>query len=139
MPDVSLFLLDTNTVSFSMRESSATLRRRLSQVPLSRQAISVITEVELRFGVAKSKNKAKHSAIVDRFLTHVAVLPWDSRAAEEYAKLRIALNSAGRSLGSMDMLIAAHAASLGATLVTNDAALLRLAPLVETADWTAMS
>lgn len=60
-----------------------------------------------------------------------------SDAATACAKLRATLEARGESIGNMDMLIAAHAASLDATLVTNDAALLRLAPLVETADWTA--
>jgi tRNA(fMet)-specific endonuclease VapC len=136
MPDAQLFLLDTNTASFLMRESSRPLRRRLSEVPLSQQAVSVITEAELRFGVERSANKKKHAEMVDRFLTHVTVMPWDSRAAGAYATLRFMLNSAGRALGGMDMLIAAHALALHATLVTNDAVLLRLSPIVNTVDWT---
>ena len=132
----ALYLLDTNTASFAMRETSSTLRRRLSQATRSRLAISAITEAELRFGVAKSPRKAKHAALVDSFLRHVDVTPWDSAAAIEYVKLRLTLQEAGKSLGNMDLLIAAHAKALGAVLVTNDAALLRLSTILQVVDWT---
>lgn len=132
-----LFMLDTNIASFSMRSAFEPLRRRMSRFPISHCLISVITEAELRFGVAKSPDRARHLSIVENFLSHVHVLPWTSDAAKEYATLRHALNSTGRSLSSLDLLIAAHAKSAGAVLVSNDAALLRLSPLVKIVDWTA--
>lgn len=129
-------MLDTNTASFIIKGASAPLRQRLLSVPLSRQAISVLTEAELRFGVARKPNAPKLAALVENFLSHVSILPWTSEAAAEYAALRHSLEKKGRSLTNMDMLIAAHAKAAGATLVSNDATLLRLAPLVKVTDWT---
>lgn len=54
----------------------------------------------------------------------------------EYALLRLALTRKGLTLANMDLLIAAHALAARATLVTNDAALLRSRPLVKATDWT---
>lgn len=132
----ALFMLDTNTASFIMRRAPG-LRERLSTIPASRLSISVMTEAELRFGVAKASNREKLAALVENFLAHVRVLPWTSDAASEYAALRHALQKNGRSLTNMDMLIAAHAKAVGAVLVTNDAALLRIGPLLKVVDWTA--
>lgn len=132
-----LFMLDTNMASFIIKGESAPLRERLLSIPLSRQTISVLTEAELRFGVVRKPNALKLAALVDSFLSHVSILPWTSEAAAEYAALRHALEKQGRSLTNMDLLIAAHAKAAAATLVSNDAALLRLAPLVRVTDWTA--
>jgi len=132
----SLFMLDTNIVSFIIRGASPLLKERLSSVPLARLTISVLTEAELRYGVAQAPHAKKLGTLVDNFLSHVTILPWESAAAEEYALLRRALTRKGLSLTNMDMLIAAHALAARATLVTNDAALLRLHPLVKTTDWT---
>ncbi|MBI3274539.1 MAG: VapC toxin family PIN domain ribonuclease, partial [Methylocystis sp.] len=77
----TLFMLDTNTASFIIKGASAPLRQRLLSVPLSRQAISVLTEAELRFGVARKPNAPKLAALVENFLSHVSILPWTSEAA----------------------------------------------------------
>jgi tRNA(fMet)-specific endonuclease VapC len=134
-----IFLLDTNIVSFLMRRPSKPLRNHMRKVPASALAVSVITEAELRFGVAKSSNPKRHQDIVNAFLVGVSVFGWSSDAAMTYGELRYDLQKAGRSLGTMDLLIAAQAKAVGATLVTNDAALLRLAPLVKVVDWTAQA
>lgn len=137
MSDVPLFMLDTNIASYVLRGASPPLQGKLRAIPLSQQAISVVTEAELRFGVARRPQATKLAALVENFIAHLTVLPWTSDSATSYARLRATLEARGESLGNMDMLIAAHAISLAATLVTNDAALLRLAPLVKTEDWTA--
>lgn len=136
MNGASPFLLDTNIASFILRGATPALRTQLRSVPLSQQFISAITEAELRFGVARRPQATKLAALVENFLAHVTVIPWSSEAAAAYAKLRATLEARGEPLGNMDMLIAAHALSLSATLVTNDAALLQLAPLIKTVDWT---
>jgi tRNA(fMet)-specific endonuclease VapC len=130
------FMLDTNISSFIIRGASEPLKDRLEKTPLSRLAISVLTEAELRFGVAKAPQAKNLGRLVENFLSHVTILPWASDAAMEYARLRYDLSANGLSLTNMDMLIAAHARAAGATLVTNDAALLRLVSLMKVADWT---
>jgi len=65
----------------------------------------------------------------------VAILPWDSEAAQQYGQLRAALEREGRPLGNLDTMIAAHALALGAVLVTSDRAFSRIKKL-KVEDWT---
>ncbi|WP_330083149.1 PIN domain-containing protein [Methylocystis iwaonis] len=129
-------MLDTNISSFIIRKASEPLKRHLEKTPLADLSVSVLTEAELRFGVAKTAHATNLARLVENFLSHVAILPWTSEAAAEYALLRCDLAAKGLSLTNMDMLIAAHARAAGAVLVTNDAALLKLAPIMKVVDWT---
>ncbi len=130
-----LYLLDTNTVSYVLKGNPPRVRARLAKLPMSEVAISVVTEAELRFGVAR-KPEAKHLRIaVEEFLLRISVLPWDSDCAKYYAELRVAAERAGTPLGNLDLMIAAQALSADAVLITNDAALRRMKRL-KTEDWT---
>lgn len=80
-----------------------------------------MTEAELRYGVAKRGGAPGLKTRVDKFLRLVRVLPWTSDVVS-YADLRVLREAAGVTLAPMDMLIAAHAKAVGATLVTSDAA-----------------
>jgi tRNA(fMet)-specific endonuclease VapC len=131
------YMLDTNIASVIIRGAPPLLRQRLQSIPIELQTISVLTEAELRFGVARKPGSTKLAALVDNFLAHVSILPWTSKAATEYSILRLALEKRGQSLSNMDMLIAAHAKAVEATLVSNDAALLRLSKILSVEDWTA--
>ena len=73
---------------------------------------------------------------MNEFLLRVEILPWDSHAAEAYAALRTACEKKGKSLGAMDMLIAAHSLSSGAILVTNDKAFYNVGHTLSLEDWT---
>jgi tRNA(fMet)-specific endonuclease VapC len=72
---------------------------------------------ELRYGCAKSDSERLHKAVED-LLGEIAVLPFDVPADTEYGNIRAALEAAGKPIGSNDLLIAAHAAATGATIVT---------------------
>ena len=103
---------------------------------MSTICISVITEAELLLGVAKNP-KAKHLPVaVKEFLLRVDILPWKSNAAKTYANLRAKCEKEGKSLGNMDMLIAAHAKAENAILVTNDLAFYHLTEHLSLEDWT---
>jgi tRNA(fMet)-specific endonuclease VapC len=128
------YMLDTNTVSHLIRGNTA-VRAQFQKVSMAELCISAITEGELRFGCAKRPESQRLHAIVREFLSRLDILPWDSAAAEAYGALRASLEGEGRGLGNLDMLIAAHAISAGATLVTNDAALRKLKH-VDSVDWT---
>ena len=82
--------------------------------------ISVITEAELRFGVARLPRAAKLGLIVEEFLKRLEAVAWDSSAAQYYARLRAALEANGEPMGNMDLMIAAQALAMDATLVTHD-------------------
>ena len=70
-----------------------------------------------------------------RFLAATESLPWDSTAANVYGDLRARLAENGQLLGSVDLLIAAHAIALDAVVVTHDQAFRRLSPMCRVQDW----
>jgi tRNA(fMet)-specific endonuclease VapC len=80
--------------------------------------LSVITIAELEVGVRRSTDPAAHRKAVDAFADLFEVVPWDREAAHEYGELRVDLEQRGLSIGPLDLLIAAHARRLGATLLT---------------------
>jgi tRNA(fMet)-specific endonuclease VapC len=129
------YLLDTNTASQIIKGHPARVRERLLKVPMSDVGISVVTEAELRFGVARRPEATKLKMVVEEFLVRVAILAWDSEAAQSYADLRAKLEEAGEPMGNLDLMIAAHAVSLGAVLVSNDRVFGRVRGL-RVEDWT---
>ncbi len=114
------YMLDTDTCAFILRRSSPTLLQRIQQVPLQTQVISVVTFAELLYGVQTSSRKKANRAAVDALVRHLTVIDWSRDAAEHYAEIRIDLKKRGQMIGSNDLLIAAHARSLGAVVVTNN-------------------
>ncbi|HME56766.1 MAG TPA: type II toxin-antitoxin system VapC family toxin [Terracidiphilus sp.] len=130
-----LYLLDTNTVSYYIAGNPPKVRERLDSVGLQKTAISTITEAELRYGVARNPNAARRRASVESFLRNASIQPWDSAAARAYGLLRAEQERKGRPLSTEDLMIAAHALSLGLTLVTNDSAFSFVDGL-KNEDWT---
>jgi len=120
------FLLDTNTASYIIKGNNPGVERRLSKVPISDVALSVISEAELRFGVARLPQARRLPELVENFLSLVTVLPWDSDCARSYGALRAMLEREGRTMGNLDMMIAAHALATGLTLITSDRAFSRI-------------
>jgi len=114
------YLLDTNTVSYVIKGNFPRVRERLLKIPMSQVGISVITEAELRFGLAKRPEAKKLKTVVEEFLLRVEVLPWGSEAAEHYARARTALELEGQPMGNLDLMIAAQALAAGTVLVTSD-------------------
>lgn len=128
------YMLDTHTVSHFLRRHPA-VARRVVATPMPALCISAITQGELLFGLARRPEATALHRLVDEFLRRVDVLPWDSAAATVYGPVRAAAQREGRVLAPMDLLIAAHAQSVGAVLVTNDRAFVQLPELV-LEDWT---
>jgi tRNA(fMet)-specific endonuclease VapC len=114
-------MLDTNTVSHLVKQHPEVVRRVID-VPMASLCVSAITAGEMHFGLAKRPDSVRLRVAVTELMQRVDVLPWDSSAAEHYRSVRADLERAGRPLGSLDALIAAHALSVGAVLVTSDCA-----------------
>jgi tRNA(fMet)-specific endonuclease VapC len=129
-----VYLLDTNTVSYLLNGRSRTARRKLDD-NLSDAAISAVTEGELRFGLAKNPQAVKLRKAIESFLGVITVLPWDSGAARSYGVMRARMAAAGTPLGALDMMIASHAASLDAILVTTDKAFRHAEGLHSRVNW----
>lgn len=115
-----LYMLDTDTCAFILRRSSPTLLARIQSVPLAQQTISMVTLAELLYGVQVSTRRRENRAAVDALVLHLMVMEWSRGAAEHYAEIRADLKKRGQLIGSNDLMIAAHARSLGATVVTNN-------------------
>ncbi len=129
------YLLDTNTVSYILKGSPPRVRQQLARTPMEGVSISVITEAELRFGLARRPDAKNLRFVVEEFLLRVDTLPWDSAAARHYADIRAEIERAGTPMGNMDLMIAAQALSAGATLVISDRSFHRIKRL-KIEDWT---
>jgi tRNA(fMet)-specific endonuclease VapC len=113
-------MFDTDTCALILRRTSAELLDRIQKVPLENQSMSVVTLAELLYGVQVSAKKKANRIAVDTLVRHVEVLDWSRAAAEHYAEIRADLKKRGQLIGANDLLIAAHARSLGVALVTNN-------------------
>jgi tRNA(fMet)-specific endonuclease VapC len=141
---MTTYLLDTNIASYIIRGNIPCVRERLVKVPIYSVTVSVVTQAELLYGVAKRGHPQGLAAKVREFLARVAVLPWTAEAAEAYGELRAACEADGVTLAPMDMMIAAHAKALAAAqvqkviLVTRDGVFSRASVLagLTIEDWT---
>jgi tRNA(fMet)-specific endonuclease VapC len=129
------YLLDTNTASYVIKGSFPRVRERLLKVPMAEVGISVVTEAELRFGVARLPEATQLKTVVEEFLLRVESLPWTSEAAQHYARIRATLEREGEPMGNLDMMIAAQAQAAEAVLVTHDRVFRRVRGL-RVEDWS---
>jgi tRNA(fMet)-specific endonuclease VapC len=112
-------LIDTNILSDLVRNPQGRIAARIAEVGEETICTSVIVAAELRFGAAK-KGSARLTAQLERVLAAVQILPFEEPADRAYAPLRAQLEAAGSPIGGNDMLIAAHAISLGCAVVTDN-------------------
>lgn len=111
------YLLDTNILSDLVRNPQGRVAQRVAGVGEDAVCTSIIVAAELRYGCAKSGSKRLLKA-VEALLGEIAVLPLEAPVDAAYGGIRAVLEAAGRPIGGNDLLIAAHAVALGATLVT---------------------
>lgn len=116
------YMLDTDTCSYVMKRSRLPVLRRLEAVPVADVCMSVVTRFELLYGVEVSPRRTQDAAALAAFLPYVEVLDLPAAAARHYAEIRADLKRRGALIGANDLLIAAHARSLGLVLVTNNTA-----------------
>jgi tRNA(fMet)-specific endonuclease VapC len=119
-----VYMLDTDISSYIMKRSHDAVLSRLQKVPIGDVCISIITKCELLYGVELlprlSARRTQDQAAIDAYLRHVEVLEFPDEVALHYAQIRAALKVSGEMIGANDLFIAAHARSLGLTLVTNN-------------------
>lgn len=113
------YLLDTNVVSDLVRRPSGATARRAAAVEAGCVAISVIVAAELRYGAAR-RGSERLTRQLEAVLSAIKVLPLEEPADWHYGVIRSELERIGQPIGHNDLLIAAHARSLGATLVTRN-------------------
>ena len=132
---MKLFLLDTNIVSHFMRGDQPIITQRLRETALHDVAISAVTKGEMLFGLAKRKRPRKLEQAINGVLQTIAVLAWTSETAETYGTLKAQYTTDGLGLSDLDMMIAAHAVSLNAILVTRDKAFEHISEHLEIENW----
>ncbi len=130
-------MLDTNICIYIIKQQPVAVLKRFLEYQIGDIGISSITLSELRYGVAKSTHQEKNTKALDEFITPLEVVSFDEEAAHVYGDIRATLEKAGTPIGSMDMLIAAHAVSLGIPLVTNNAREFIRTPALNIIDWLA--
>ncbi|MBR1126129.1 type II toxin-antitoxin system VapC family toxin [Bradyrhizobium lablabi] len=114
------YLLDTNIISDLIRNPQGKAAKRIARIGEDNICTSIIVAAELRYGCAKSGSKRLLDAVED-LLGEIEVLPFDVPADVEYGAIRTELETAGMPIGGNDLLIAAHALTAGATVVTANA------------------
>lgn len=115
-----IFLLDTNICIYIIKRKPIDVLIRFNQTRISQIGISSITLSELFYGVSKSSKPEQNHIALMQFVAPLEILPYSDEAAQYYGNLRAHLEKQSTTIGSLDMLIAAHALSLACTLVTNN-------------------
>ena len=128
-------LLDTNICIYIIKKKPDQVIERLRNTRVPDVGVSSITLSELEYGVAKSARPEQNKLAIVEFLAPLEILPYDDMAAQEYGKVRVYLEKQGTPIGSMDMLIAAHALSLNCILVTNNESEFRRIPALKIENW----
>lgn len=132
----ALHLLDTDIASFIIKARSPAIEEKLAAIPPDRVCASAVTRAELMYGLKRLPPSHRLQVGVRQFFKIVRVLAWDADAADYYADIRHQVTTAGQPIGEMDMMIAAHALSIGAVLVTNNTRhFARIAPPLQLVNW----
>jgi len=129
------YLLDTNICIALIRQKPAMLIQRLTFLQPGDAGISSITLAELFHGVEKSARPEQNMSALEQFLLPLDLADFDLDAALAYGRIRMDLERTGQLIGSMDMLIAAHAVSVDAILVTNNVQEFRRVKGLLVEDW----
>ena len=114
------WMLDTNTVSYLIRNTHPNVRAQVAQRPPAALCISAITRSELLYGVARHPQTTRINPVVQEFLHWVDTLDWTAAVAERHATLRADLERKGIGMSMLDQMIAAHALAVDVSLVSND-------------------
>jgi tRNA(fMet)-specific endonuclease VapC len=128
-------MLDSNAANALLRQREP-LCTRAASVPLSALSISAVTAGELHYGVAKRPQATTLAKLVHEFLRYTDIMPWSDVIAPQYGTLRAALETMGVTIAPLDLMIAAHALSIDATLVSADQALFQI-DILKIEDWSA--
>ena len=133
-----IWMLDTDTVGYLINRSPGAqrIRRRLSGRSPGQIRLSSITVVEIRYGVAGGDVSEEREDALTEFLELFQLDDFPVAAAADYGEIRVALERASTIIGPYDLLIAAHARHIGATLVTNNETEFRRVPRLSIQNWT---
>ena len=127
-------MLDTNIVSDLVRQPNGSVASRVIALEQGVFGISIVVAAELRYGAARSGSSRLRQQL-DAVLSAMETVPLNEPADQHYGMIRSELERIGRPIGHNDLLIAAHARALGATLVTNNTREFGRVPDLDIEDW----
>lgn len=130
-----MYMLDTDTCSYIIKMRPTSILQQLKHLAFTDLCISAITQAELLYGAARTSAPKHMDTIVKEFISRLIVYAWDGSAAEQYSILRAYLEKKGTLIGNMDIMIAAHALSLHAHIVTNNTKHFRKVPHLKVVNW----
>jgi tRNA(fMet)-specific endonuclease VapC len=130
------YMLDTNICIYLIKQNPAKVLKHFKSHAIGDIGISSVTLAELRDGVSKSQHIEKNQQALDEFVLPLEIADFDETAAQEYGTIRAEIERAGKPIGSMDMLIGAHAHALGVTLVTNNTKEFKQIKNLKIVDWS---
>ena len=131
-----MFMLDTCTCIYLINERPPAARGHFDRHARGEVGVSSVTVSELWYGVAKSQRPRENGHALERFLLALELLDYGPEAAAAYGSVRAELERRGQPIGAMDLMIAAHALSLDATLVTNNLREFRRVDGLRLDDWS---
>ena len=129
------YLLDTDICIYIIKRKPEGVFLRFASLIPGDVGISSVTLAELQFGVEKSLDPARNQEALEAFLIPLEIASFGPGASVHYGRLRTALERAGRAIGSMDMLIAAHALDLSVPLVSNNVREFSRVPGLRVENW----
>ena len=129
------YLLDTNICIYIIKKKPVRVFEKFKTLSPGSVAISSITFAEMEYGIHKSSKPEKNREALYQFLLPLDIIDFNAKAASEYGNIRAVLEKKGKPIGAMDLLIAAHARSLGITLVTNNVKEFKRVENLEIVDW----
>lgn len=132
------YLLDTNICIYVIKSRPATVVEQVQSKQPGEVGISAITLAELEYGVVRSHYPDRNRVALLEFLLPFVILDFDPRASVEYGRVRSLLESKGKPIGPMDLLLAAQAKSPGLILVTNNEREFKRIEGLPVENWTKM-
>lgn len=131
-----MHMLDTNICIYAIKKNPQRVVEHLRQRMPGEVCVSSVTVAELEYGVAKSARPEQNAEALRLFFAPLEVVSFDAAAAAQYGRLRTHLEGRGTPIGAMDLLVAAHALAMPATLVTNNESEFRRVPGLEVENWS---
>lgn len=129
------YMLDTNICIYIIKNKPKKVIIELKRHKPSEICVSAITYAKLTYGVEKSMAVEKNRLALALLFSNIEVLNFDIKAAIHYGKIRVYLEKQGTPIGPLDMMIAAHAMSLGYTVVTNNIKEFERVPDLKLENW----
>lgn len=130
------YMLDTNICIYIIKQHPDKVLKKFMALSVGDVCISAVTLAELMYGVHKSQHQKKNKTALSEFLSPLDIMPFNEEVTDHYGRIRSYLENKGIPIGPLDMMIAAHAQCLGATLVTNNKKEFIRVPDLNIEDWT---